>query len=483
MSSSRNRKDFSGFASFPYIYIVCFLLCSLTIFLFQYLYFPERYATLRVMEMDEIFEEEEFFTERAKAVLNTRSDVGYVRLLDENGITEKSFGYQQDEGYTKLALSGPEGKKILMGIKPVNNRFYSDSLLWSILFGALMAAILSYFIRFVNSRSFRFLEEFSKGINSVARGNYRVSLDENSFPSAGKRVKRLCREFNEMVFSLENKPTATDDTEESEIEFVDLLPEQQEVFQPQAGTHEEIEGMENQKDRETIVEQDEDITEHEVIEIVDVDVSSDMDVKTVQRTTDSAGDNAYDSQQGSGTELCVVVIRIAEYENVVQGLSPSDINSLMAKYRKSISETVTSFRGDVEAMLRDEVVVFFTNSNVATDISAKLSSVCSAVEMIQFFASASGRLSPGLHEIKLKIGISSTIFPSSTEADVSLFAKSVVDEAKVLCSTARAWNILVTTDFRESLKDYLVVRREKVGNRMCYAVTGVEEEALEQLGK
>ncbi len=435
------------------------------------------------MELEEVFEEEEFFAERAKAVLGTRSDVGYVRLLDENGVIEKSFGYQQDENYTKLALRGPEGKKVLIGIEPVNNKFHSDSLLWSLLFGALMAAILSYFIRFVNSRSFRFLEEFSKGMNSVARGDYHVGLDENSFPSTGARVQKLCREFNKMVLSLENKSEVAVRAEDSEIESVDLPADEQENFRPQTGTHEEAEDVENREDGRIAIDQGEEATEEEVIEIIDMDISGDVDVVTTQSPDDSVRISDYDSQQRNGTELCVVIIRIAEYENVVEGLSPSDINSLMTEYRRSVSETVTSFGGAVEAMFRDEVVVFFTGSSLAADVSTKLSSICSAVEMIQFFAGASGHPSPGQQQIKLKMGISSTFFPGSAEADVFPIAKPVVDEAKILCGSARSWNILVTTDFRESLKDYLVVRREKVGDRMCYAVTGVEEESLERLGK
>ena len=81
------------------------------------------------------------------------------------------------------------------------------------------------------------------------------------------------------------------------------------------------------------------------------------------------------------------------------------------------------------------------------------------------------------------MGISSADLSVPAESDVFTLAKPFVDEANALCDGARAWSIFVTTDFREGASDYLEVRREKVGGELCYAVTGVEEEALRRTGR
>ena len=424
--------------------------------------------------MEEVFSEEEFFADRARSVLDTRNDVGYVRLLDHNGVLEKSFGFQDDEGFEKLTLVGPEGKTVLVGLRSsVNKKFYFDAALWSLIFGSLMAVVFASLIRLVSDRAFRFLREFSDAVSSVASGDYSVRLDGRSSLIAGAGLQRLCREFNEMASSLEGESAERDGKEESDDVALDRSADPQTDFRPKIVLSQE------QPSEVSSFEAPADSFDEGVVEIAHVSGGGDAEPEEMP----SAGAGVVDSE-GKKTDISILVVKIADFENLIEDISPSSVNSLTADYRKFISTTIGSFGGTVEAILREEVVAFFTDSDSSSGPVAKLSCVCCAVEIMQLFAGvADGRRISARSDIKLKMGISSADLSVPAESDVFALAKPFVDEANALCDGARAWSIFVTTDFREGASDYLEVRREKVGGELCYAVTGVEEEALRRTGR
>ena len=468
----KNRKKSFNLVPFFPVFILCLLLSFLAVFAFQYFYFPERYADLTVAEMEEVFGEEEFFADRARSVLDTRNDVGYVRLLDHNGVLEKSFGFQDDKGFEKFTLKGPEGKTVLLGLRSsVGEKFYLDALLWSLIFASLIAVIFTFLIRFISDRAFRFLGEFSEAVSSVASGDYSVRLDGRSSLIAGAGVQWLCREFNEMTSSLEGGSADRDDTGDSpEVDF-DRSDELPTDFRPKIVLSQE------QSSDASPFEAPEDPFDEDLVEIVHVE---EEDAEPEQEAPSAVTEIA--DSGGKKTDISILVVKIADFETLIEDVSPSSVNSLTADYRKSVSTTIASFGGTIEAVLRDEVVAFFTNSDPGP--AAKLNCVCCAVEMMQLFAGVvDGQKVSARSDIKLKMGISSADLPVSDESDVFALAKPFVDEAKALCNGARAWSVFVTTGFREGASDYLEVRREKVDGNLCYAVTGVEEEALQRAGR
>lgn len=472
MSPLKNRKNSFNLVPFFPVFIFCLLLSFLAVFAFQYFYFPERYADLRVAEMEEVFSEEEFFADRARSVLDTRNDVGYVRLLDHNGVLEKSFGFQDDKGFEKLTLKGPEGKTVLLGLKSsVGGEFHLGALLWSLLFASLMAVVFTSLIRLISDRAFRFLGEFSEAVGSVAGGDYSVRLDGRSSLIAGAGVQWLCREFNEMASSLEGGSADQDDTEDSEAADFDRSAELPADFRPKI-----VLSQEQSSDLSSFRVPEDSFDE----DLAEIEHVSDEEDAEPEQEAPSAVTEIADSE-GKKTDISILVVKIADFETLIEDVSPSSINSLTADYRKSVSTTISSFGGTVEAILRDEVVAFFTSSDPDLGSAAKLNCVCCAVEMMQLFAGVvNGQKVSTRSDIKLKMGISSADLPVSDESDVFALAKPFVDEAKALCDGARAWSVFVTTGFREGASDYLEVRREKVDGNLCYAVTGVEEEALQR---
>ena len=481
MSPLKNRKKSFNLIPFFPVFVFCLILSCLAVFVFQYFYFPERYADLRVAEMEEVFGEEEFFADRARSVLDTRNDVGYVRLLDHNGVLEKSFGFQDDEGFQKLALRGPEGKTVLVGLRSsIGKKFSFDALLWSLIFGSLLAIVFASLIRFVSDRAFRFLGEFSDALSSVAGGDYSVRLDGRSSLIEGAGVQWLCREFNEMTSSLEGDSAVRGGLGESEDPDAEDSAEMQVDFRPKIIlSQEKPSEIQPEVPFQAPPETSEDSFDDGVEEIVHV--SDEEDAEPEQLSSPAAGS---EDSEGEKTDISVLVIKIVDFENLIEDVSPSSVNSLTADYRKSVSTAISTFGGKVEAILRDEVVAFFTNSDPDAGPAAELSCVCCAVETMQLFAGVvNGQRIPGQSNLKLKMGAASADLAVPEESDVFTQAKPFVDEAKALCDGARAWSIFVTTDFRESASDYLEVRREKVQGELCYSVTGVEEEALRRTGR
>ena len=473
MSPLKNRKKSFNLVPFFPVFLFCLLLSFLAVFAFQHFYFPERYADLRVAEMEEVFGEEEFFADRARSVLDTRNDVGYVRLLDHNGVLEKSFGFQDDKGFDKLTLKGPEGKTVLLGLRSsFGGKFSFDALLWSLVFASLMAVVFTSLIRFISDRAFRFLGEFSEAVSSVAGGDYSVRLDGRSPVIAGAEVQWLCREFNEMVSSLEGGSADRDDAEDSEDAGFARFAEPRVDFRPK------IVSSQEQSPDVSSSEAPEDSFDEGLVEVVPVPDEEDGEP---EQEAPSAVAEIADSG-GKKMDVSILVVKVADFESLIEDISPSSVNSLTADYRKSVSTTIGSFGGTVEAILRDEVVAFFTSSDSGP--SAKLNCVCCAVEMMQLFAGVvDGKKVSARSDIKLKMGLSSADLPVLDESDVFALAKPFVDEAKALCNGARAWSVFVTTGFREGARDYLEVRREKVDGNLCYAVTHVEQEALQRAGR
>ena len=472
MSALKNRKKSFNLVPFFPVFIFCFLLSFLAVFAFQYFYFPERYADLMVEKMEEVFSEEVFFADRARSILDTRNDVGYVRLLDHNGVLEKSFGFQDDKGFEKLTLKGPEGKTVLLGLRSsVGKNFHLDALLWSLIFASLMAVVFTSLIRFISDRAFRFMGEFSEAVGSVASGDYSVRLDGRSSLIAGAGVQWLCREFNEMVSSLEGGSADRDDTEDLEDGDFDRSDELPTDFRPKI-----VLSPEQSSDISSF-QAPQDSFDEDLVEIMHVEQEDAEPEQEVPSAVTEIADS-----EGKKVDINILVVKIADFETLIEDVSPSSVNSLTADYRKSVSTTIGSFGGTVEAILRDEVVAFFINPDPGP--AAKLNCVCCAVEMMQLFAGVvDGQKVSTRSDIKLKMGISSADLSVSDESDVFALAKPFVDEAKALCNGARAWSVFVTTGFREDASDYLEVRREKVDGNLCYAVTGVEEEALQRAGR
>lgn len=458
MNRSKNRKNSFSHGAFITIFVFCLLFSFSAVFAFQYFYFPVRYAELRTSEMENVFGEEELFAKRARSILATRSDVGYVRLLDRDGVLEKSFGVQHDQGYEKLVMAGPGGKTVLVGVRPFpNTGIYFDILLWSLLIGSLMAVVFSFFLRLMNNLSFRHLKEFSGGMKLLSEGDYSARLDARSSMMINSTVVQLCREFNEMASSLEKAvpPISAVPADESPtVKAVAAAPPGTgPLFSPPPAS--------------APVEPADSVSAPSPPE--DSETEKELSVPI--------------AAPPKKTWFSALVVKIEDFDSLVRNLDSSEMNSLTAKYRKSLSNFITSFGGVVEKMLEDEVVALFPASGDDERMSVELRSVCSAVETMQFFGGARDRHGTSSRvNVKVKAGISSSEIEVPADSGISAAEESVVDEARTLCDGAKSWNIFVSVYFRENLRDYLEVRREYVNGKLCYSVKGVEEKALESGG-
>ena len=437
---------------------------------------------MRTAEMENVFGEEELFAEHSRSILNTRSDVGYVRLLDRNGVLEKSFGVQDDKGFEKLTLKGPEAKTVLVGIRtPSGNGTYFNIALWSLLTGSLLAVALSFFLRAMNARSLGFLGDFSDAMRRLSRGDYSARLDASI--TADPRGAELAREFNEMASSLAPVPSrekAADGDDSAGTGDASTDPE--ETAREDSAARD---GETQPSFRPKIVFREQESNPSAEVSPGSEARSGPGTAETVSGRPAAAEDDppavsrdALSREEKTG--VSVLVARIVDFDTFVRDLEPSEIDFLTAEYRKSLSNFVVSFGGVVETVLQDEVVAFFSDAGDGGRKAAELKSVCCAVEIMQFFGGAEDReATAGKFRTKVKTGISSAVLSVRADSGVFAEAEAFASEAKALCDGARGWSIFVSKDFRESVKEYLEVRRESVGGRLCYAVTGVEEDALE----
>jgi len=131
-------------------------------------------------QIETLFKGEADFAEVAKDILNSRTDVAYVKLVDESGVLEESFGGSDEIGIKEILLSAPDNKTIKLGVKTfLNQRFIIYTSLRSILVGLVVGGIL--LLIFIKSSS-----EDNTDLERLISAMKRVSSENFSIPELYK---------------------------------------------------------------------------------------------------------------------------------------------------------------------------------------------------------------------------------------------------------------------------------------------------------
>lgn len=393
--------------------VAIFVILSVIVSIFTSYYFSSTVTEERTDELVKLFSlSEASFQETAENILDTRTDIRFVKLLDSDGVLQESFGSSDEENLEIVPITTSANSTILVGVSGMDFRsLMFSSAIWSGLIGLVVSVITLFLLSLTSKGSSDVIEKLIVGMKRVSRGDLLTKLDSSE---AGEDVTmiRAFETYNQMLDLLKRR-------EHKE------LPDEP-VFQPTLIETEEIE------------EEDEE------------------ELETKSR------------------RVTVVVAKIADFKDLSSSLDSTEFNAFLADYRKAASSIISNYGGVIEALMKDEIVAFFNAPEEQTN--PELRAICSSVEVLQHLATITReRKLEGKTAITGKIGIGSKTLNVYGDNDIPQGIKAVTDSARGICDLAPIWRVIVSEELYYAVSEYVEARELTLGGESYYSIVGVEE--------
>lgn len=186
--------------------IIIFVCLSAAVSVLNSFFSASQFLKYKANEIGRLFEDRKDFTQVAKELLSGRSDVVYLKLLDENGILKESLGREGEIGVKRFRLSMSDGYKIIVGLKEIEvKQLILHTLLWSVAIGIFFSAIYLMIFSPSSKRRDAQIESIIMGIKRVSRGDLTSRLDMDKDIHNDPLMIRLFESFNQMVDQIKRK--------------------------------------------------------------------------------------------------------------------------------------------------------------------------------------------------------------------------------------------------------------------------------------
>jgi class 3 adenylate cyclase len=394
------------------ILVIIFVLLAVLVSVFTSYYFSYAVSEEKTQELIKLFSQSEAgFQQTAENILNARTDVHYIKLLDSEGVLQESFGSEDDNNLEIVPITTSANTTILVGLSGTDfNGLSVSTAIWSGLIG-LVASIITLFLLAVSSKgNSDTVEKLIVGMKRVSRGDLATKLD-SSEASEDVTMIRAFETYNQMLDLLKRK-------EHSE-------PPEEPVFQPTLIGPEEIE--EEEEEAET-----------------------------------------------KNRRVTVIVAKIADFKDLSSSVDPSDLNAFLADYRKAASSIISNYGGVIEALMKDEIVAFFNAPEEQTNPELRaICSAVEVLQHLATITRE--RKLEGKAAISGKIGIGSKTLNVYSDNGVPQGIKAITDSARGICDLAPIWRVLVSEEMYFSVSEYVEARELTLGGEPYYSIVGVEE--------
>lgn len=394
------------------ILAVIFILLALIVALFNSYYFTSTVAEERGQELAQLFSSSnKSFADTSKEILDSRSDVIYIKLLNPEGVLLESFGNGENESVNIYPITTPDNNTIILGVTGRDYRsLVMSALLWSGLIGVAFSVMFLFVGSLFSPGKNDSIEKLIAAMKSVSRGDFNTArLNPDS--SDDVSMIRAFETFNQMLDRLRRR----EDIEEDEP-----------IFQPTLIT-----------------------TAH--------DEDDDVDVFPARQRN-----------------VLVVVAKIADFQELSATLNPSEFNSFLADYRKAASAIISNYGGVIEALLKDEIVAFFNAPEELDNAELKaICSAVEVLQLLASITRE--RKIEGKTAITGKIGIGMKSMSVYDDSGVPLGIKEVTESARKISNVAPIWRVIVSSDVYGVVSDFVDARELRLGNESYYSIVGVEE--------
>ncbi len=461
------------------------ILISLSVALLHYYYFPSFYLKHEANEISQLLRQERNFPSIAKRLLDSRSDLVFIKLLDRNGVLEESFGSEPKEDTVKFFFNFSDNKSVIVGLKkPPLGEIDGYILLWSVLVGVVFSLGLIFFLFLRGPKEAKALKKLESAMERVSDGDLSARLEVNSHSDDEIGIMSAYQSFNRMVSSLNRRYGGL---EKNSFPLGDYSStgnenslEKEKVSKPQDRDAQDNTLKEKKEAQEVDSEEAKVVSspKEEKEKVVSISQCEDTEKKKEPTATTFGAKNIFSTSSKPARNVIAFVAQIEDFKGLVEKLPPSDLNSFLTSYRKAASTIISDYGGVVESLLQDEIVALF---NVPDELNKpELRAVCAAVEVLQVLAKMSkDRVREGKPVIGGKVGIDAGSVRGGTFSGIPASVKEVVSSAKEICAGARMWKVYVSGNVYERIKDSVNAHSVSSGDVRCYSVTGVEEGAVD----
>lgn len=217
--------------------IVIFILVSVLVSIFNYYFFTSAVSEHRANELAALFQTPDVsFEENAKNILNTRSDVLYVRLIDQEGILQHSYGNGEDENVEPFPITTEENNTILLGLTGQDySSLIMPAVLWSALIGLGVSIISLLIFSFAASDRTQALEDLISAMKQLSRGDKTAQLELSSSVD-DITMLRVMETFNQMTENLDITKTSQEEEPSFQPTIIAHDQEEEEDYAPQERT-------------------------------------------------------------------------------------------------------------------------------------------------------------------------------------------------------------------------------------------------------
>lgn len=181
--------------------LILFVVSSaIVVSLYNYYQYSQGLMNFEVRRLDRLFDGDYNFSEVAKKLLNTRGDIAFVKLIDESGTLQESYGNNRTGAFEEVTVKAPGDKLVKIGLsRTIDREQQIYTTLWSILIGIVFGSIfLMIFIKFSSDRSVH-LERLISAMKKVSFDDFSSGLDIDRTLKDDVIMIRLFDSYNQMI--------------------------------------------------------------------------------------------------------------------------------------------------------------------------------------------------------------------------------------------------------------------------------------------
>lgn len=479
---------------------------SLAVALFHHYYFPQKYVSEKTDEIARIFDTNRDFPSTAKRLLSYRTDIAYLKLLDQNGVLEESFGNDSVEGTDRFLLNAPENKTVVLGMYKHNqSEIDSYSLVWSVLIGSVLSVALVLYLFLHTPWQDQALKKLESAMERVAAGDLTARLEVDSPEDDEIGIMSVYQSFNRMVNVLNRKFGNT--TETYSLQGGDSSPQD---GSDDTGTYEYSPFSSSEQPEEEPSGEDTtgrygsygafsspEAPGEKSSEEDEAEGSADDKVVDFEGYNDkTTGDEKEKPEAGEKQEfrprivlpdtgkqvkkrmVTALVAKISDFDQLTENMNSAELNSFLTSYRKAASTIIGDYGGVIEALLQDEIVALFNAPDEQN--KPELRAICASVEVLQILAKMSrDRRSQGKPLITGKIGIGADNVSFTTGSGVPGSVKNIVSSARDICEKSDEWKVQISEQLYDIVREHVEADQRIIDGETVYSVSGVEEGIIE----
>ncbi|MEZ4546455.1 MAG: HAMP domain-containing protein [Thermodesulfobacteriota bacterium] len=187
------------------ILAVILILVAVLVSVFNAYYYTSTLNDQRGQELAQLFSSSnKGFSDTAKDILDTRSDILYIKLTNPDGVLIESYGDGENQTAEIFPIRTPDNNTIVLGVTPREYKSLAlSAIMWSALIGIAFTVFFVFIGSFFSTGKNDSIEKLIAAMKTVARGDLSARLNPDSADDVS--VIRAYETFNQMLDRLRKR--------------------------------------------------------------------------------------------------------------------------------------------------------------------------------------------------------------------------------------------------------------------------------------